>query len=151
MSTSSITSATSAAAALAANDTSVLDSLAGSSAEVLSQGDFLKLLVAQMTSQNPLDPLDNQDLLTQMVQFSTLQQNTGVQKALTALHNSEGLVQANSLLGRQVTLQVDAETLTQGTVTAVLMDTGTPQIVVDGNAYNLDQVLMITSPPVDPS
>ena len=100
-----------------------------------------------MTAQNPLDPLNNQDLLTQMVQFSTLQQNSGMQNAMTSLQSSQELAQANSLLGREVTLQADNETITQGMVSAVSMDTGTPQIIVNGTAYNLDQVLMITSPP----
>jgi len=48
----------------------------------LSQNDFLKLLVTQMTSQDPLKPIDNQDMLSQMVQFSTLNANTTMQSAL---------------------------------------------------------------------
>jgi flagellar basal-body rod modification protein FlgD len=46
------------------------------STQTLTQADFLKLLVAQMTSQDPLNPTSSQDLLTQTVQLSTLQSNT---------------------------------------------------------------------------
>src|SRR5688572_28216678 len=76
--------------------------------QLLSQGDFLKLLIAQMTSQDPINPLSNQDMLTQMVQFSTLQQNTGMQSELARMQSSQSLLQANALLGREVSLQVNA-------------------------------------------
>ena len=114
--------------------------------QVLSQGDFLKLLVAQMTSQDPMNPMDNQDMLAQMVQFSTLQGNTNMQTALTQLQSNQSLLQANSLLGRQVTLQVDSNTIAQGVVSAVDVSSGTAQIVVNGSLFDLGQVLAITSP-----
>jgi flagellar basal-body rod modification protein FlgD len=125
------------------------------SSQALSQDDFLKLLVAQMTSQNPTDPIDNQDLLGQMVQFSTLQQNSSLQKALASLQASQSLVQANTLLGRQVTIQIDPTTTIQGTVSGVTMDSGAPEIVVDGIAFPLSQVTAISAPaaaaPANPS
>jgi flagellar basal-body rod modification protein FlgD len=109
------------------------------SAQTLSQNDFLKLLVAQMTAQNPLNPLDNQDLLTQTVQFSTLQQNTNLQSTL-------GRLQANALLGRQVTVQVDASTTTQGLISGVELDSATPKVLVNGTAYDLNQIIWISTP-----
>ena len=39
-------------------------------AQLLSQQDFLNLLVTQMTAQDPLKPTDSQDLLSQMRQFT---------------------------------------------------------------------------------
>src|SRR5882757_5100157 len=74
----------------------------------LSQNDFLKLLVTQMTSQDPLKPIDNQDMLSQMVQFSTLNANTTMQSALGQMQAGQSFAQATALLGRQVTLQVDS-------------------------------------------
>jgi flagellar basal-body rod modification protein FlgD len=119
------------------------------SSQIMSQGDFLKLLVAQMTSQNPTDPMSNQDLLTQMVQFSTLQQNTSLQKELSALGSSQSLMQANALLGRQVVVQVDASTVTQGVVSSVVVDSGVPKVVVNGTAYDLTNVFAISTPPAN--
>jgi flagellar basal-body rod modification protein FlgD len=118
--------------------------------QVLSQNDFLKLLVAQMTSQNPLDPMNNQDLLTQTVQFSTLQGNNELKSALASMQDSQSLLQANSLIGREVSLLVDANTTTQGVVTGVVTNSGAPQLVVNGAAYDLSQVLAISTPPANP-
>jgi flagellar basal-body rod modification protein FlgD len=118
--------------------------------KVLTQDDFLKLLVAQMTSQDPINPMDNQDMLTQMVQFSTLQGNNSMQTALTQLQSNQSLLQANALLGRQVSLQVDDRTVTQGVVSAVDVSSGTAQIVVNGVMFDLSQVLAITTPSTNP-
>jgi flagellar basal-body rod modification protein FlgD len=118
--------------------------------QLLSQDDFLKLLIAQMTSQDPINPMSNQDMLAQMVQFSTMQGNNSMQKAMTDMQNSQGLLQANSLLGRQVTLQADANTVTKGVVSAVDVSSGTAQIVVNGTSYDLNQVLSITTPSTNP-
>jgi len=123
---------------------------ANAPSKVLSQDDFLKLLIAQMTSQDPINPMDNQDMLTQMVQFSTLQGNNSMQRALTDLESNQSLLQANSLLGRQVSLQVDANTVTQGVVSAVDVSSGTAQIVVNGAMFDLSQVLAITTPSTNP-
>lgn len=120
------------------------------SSQVLSQDDFLKLLVAQMTSQNPLNPLDNQDLLTQSVQFSTLQQNTKLQSALSDLQNSQNLSEATALLGRQVIVQVDASSTAQGVVSGVEVDSGTPRVLVNGTPYDLSQLLWISTPSTSP-
>jgi flagellar basal-body rod modification protein FlgD len=124
---------------------------AASSAKLLSQSDFLKLLVAQMTSQDPLNPTDSQNLLTQTVQLSTLQSTTSLQKTLTELQNSQGLAQAGALLGRQVTLQDDTNSaLVQGVVSSVDVSSGTPMIVVNGASYSLSQLLTVSTPSTNP-
>src|SRR5690348_12047108 len=73
--------------------------------QMLSQQDFLKLLVTQMTSQDPLKPTDSQDLLSQMTQFSTLNANTALQTQLAQMQTLNEFSEAGSLLGKQVTLQ----------------------------------------------
>jgi flagellar basal-body rod modification protein FlgD len=113
--------------------------------QMLSQQDFLNLLVTQMSSQDPLKPIDNQDMLSQMVQFSTLNANTTMQVALGQMQQTQSLSEATGLLGKQITLQVDSSTTAQGVVTGVDTSTTTPQIVVNGETYTLDQVLSVTN------
>ena len=120
--------------------------------QMLSEQDFLNLLVAQMTAQDPLNPMTNQDMLSQMVQFSTLNANTTMQTTLGSLQDSQNLTQGNALIGRQVTLLVDSSGATaQGVVTGVQMNSGTPQIVVNGTAYDLSQVTSISAPSANPA
>jgi flagellar basal-body rod modification protein FlgD len=101
----------------------------------LGQDDFLKLLVAQMTQQDPLNPKADIDFIAQMAQFSSLEQTRSMPRGMDVL-------QANSLLGRTVTLNDDGETV-MGVVSAVHIEEGTPHIVVGGRSYELKQVLDI--------
>lgn len=115
------------------------------STQTLTRADFLKLLVAQMTSQDPLNPTSSQDLLTQTVQLSTLQSNTSLQSTMTQLQGNQTLAEASSLLGRQVTVQADSSNTAQGVVSGVDLSSGTPQIIVNGTSYSLSQVISIST------
>jgi len=144
MSVSSVTNNT------AANSATGADAFTSAASQTLSEQDFLNLLVTQMTSQDPLNPMTNQDMLSQMVQFSTLQGNTAMQSTLADVRGSQMFSDANSLIGKQVNLLTDPSGGTaQGVVSGVDVSTGTPQIVVNGQSYNLNQVLAIT--PAAPS
>src|ERR1700743_1486678 len=111
--------------------------------QMLSQQDFLNLLVTQMTSQDPLQPMDSQDMLAQMVQFSTLNANTTMQSTLGQMQTGQDFSQATPLLGRQVTVQVDGSTTAQGVVTGVNTSGDVPEITVNGQSYTLSQVLSV--------
>ena len=117
-----------------------------SATQSLSQQDFLNLLVAQMTSQDPLKPTDSSDLLSEMTQFSTLNANTSMQTQLAQMQISQQFTDADSLLGKQVTLQVDSNTTAQGTVTGIDTSGNVPQIIVNGQSYTLDKVISVTNP-----
>ncbi len=71
----------------------------------LGQADFLRLMVAQVQNQDPLDPKTNGDFMAQMAQFSTSDGVQGMQKSLEALSNSlqsSQALQASALVGRKV-------------------------------------------------
>ena len=71
---------------------------------------FLALLVAQMRNQDPLNPLDNAQVTSQMAQLSTVQGIENMNKSLQALAASLGanqMVQAANLIGRGVLVPGD--------------------------------------------
>jgi flagellar basal-body rod modification protein FlgD len=88
-------------------------SLAASSAKELSDR-FLTMLTAQMRNQDPLNPLDNAELTSQMAQISTV---TGISQLNTTMqwlgYNMSALqsTQATSLIGRQVLVSGDVMSL----------------------------------------
>ena len=51
----------------------------------LDQGDFLKLLITQLQQQDPLEPVDNKDMLAQMAQFSALAGSAETNATLSAI------------------------------------------------------------------
>jgi len=96
--TSSSTTSATSASALAAKST-------------LGKNDFLKLLVAQLQNQDPLNPSDPTAFTAQLAQFSSLEQLTTVNENLAAMakasNNSQDLerLSAFSLIGRQVEMK----------------------------------------------
>jgi len=129
----------------AANPATGTDAFTSAASQTLSEQDFLNLLVTQMTSQDPMNPMTNQDMLSQMVQFSTLQGNTAMQSTLADVRSSQMFSDANSLIGKQVNLLTgDKGDTAQGVVSGVDISTGTPQIVVNGLSYGLTHVISVT-------
>lgn len=115
--------------------------------QVLDQDDFLKLVMAQMTAQDPLNPKKDTDFIAQMAQFSALEQSRTMQSDMAQLRSEQQVLQANSLIGRQVTVLDDSKTILGGQVSAVHMLDGSPRLVVGGDDYSLSQVLTIQAPP----
>jgi len=72
MTTSTATTATTLAALNAPGKATITNGGIGA----LDQGDFLKLLTTQLQQQDPLEPVDNKDMLAQMAQFSALAGST---------------------------------------------------------------------------
>ena len=70
---------------------------------VLGKDDFLKLMVAQMKNQDPMNPSDDKDNIAQMAQFSSLEQITNLASATQELATRMTLTQNVGLLGHDVT------------------------------------------------
>ena len=85
-----------------------------------------------------------------MTQLSTLTANTALQTDMTQMNTNQQFSTASSLMGKQVMLQVDDSTTAQGTVAGVDSSSGTPQIVVNGQSYDLSQVISISNPTTTP-
>ena len=111
--------------------------------QAIDQQGFLKLLVAQMSSQDPLNPKSDIEMIPQMVSFSTLAQSQSMQKDIEALRTQQSVLQANSLLGRTVEISGANGLHVIGSVSAVQMVEGTPKLTVNGQNYDLSQVLNI--------
>lgn len=94
---------TSSASSLLATGTSSASAASGSAAD--TQNRFLSLLVAQMKNQDPLNPLDNAAVTSQMAQLSTVQGIDNMNASLKALSASMGtnqMSQAAGLIGHDV-------------------------------------------------
>jgi len=115
----------------------------------LTQNDFLKLLVAQMTQQDPLNPKSDIEMIPQMVSFTQLEQSKNMQSDIASLRSQQEILQANSLLGRTVEIQDESKVRVTGPVTAVQMEAGKPKLVVNGSRYDLGNLLSITPPAAD--
>ena len=106
------------------------------------QTDYLKLLVTQLQNQNPLEPLDNNQMASQLAQLSQLGQieslNSKFSDVLTTVERSY----ASSLVGKKVAFSNKTGTLT-GTVSEVQKSDGEMYLLVGGYKVGLDDVLAV--------
>lgn len=68
----------------------------------MSQQDFLNVMLTQLRFQDPLKPMDNQEFLAQMAQFSSLAQSAQLNGKLDTLLAIEASTQAVGMLGKTV-------------------------------------------------
>jgi flagellar basal-body rod modification protein FlgD len=71
---------------------------------------IMKLLIAQLQNQNPLEPLDNNEMASQLAQFSQLQQLESMNSSFSEVLSLTNRSYANSLLGKNVTFYAEDET-----------------------------------------
>ncbi len=113
-----VANATSNSAAVAAASASGSSGTINSDSIAATQDRFLKLLVAQMRNQDPLNPLQNSEVTSQLAQLSTV---TGINKlselvgGLSSSFAEAQSLQAASVIGRGVLVPGDAINLSQGT------------------------------------
>ncbi|WP_434756845.1 flagellar hook assembly protein FlgD [Borrelia puertoricensis] len=108
----------------------------------LGRDDFLKLLVTQLKYQDPTDPMKDKEFISQMAQFSALEQMTNMSKSFERLSSVLGINKDLDLLGKIVEFEhVDGEII-KGKVTNI--KTGiVPQIMIDGKYYVYNNILSV--------
>lgn len=83
----------------------------------LGQVDFMKLIIAQMRNQNPLEPQKDSDFMAQMAQFESLNQMKTVAESMKVLQGVQELTSAASMIGKTITgKQVDGIAVTRDLV-----------------------------------
>lgn len=88
-----------------------------SQSDNLGQVDFMRLLVAQMKNQNPLEPQNSADFMAQLAQFETLNSMRTMSRGLQVMQAMQELSSATAMIGKTVTgQQVDATGATRDTV-----------------------------------
>lgn len=106
----------------------------------LDKDDFLMLLVTQMKYQDPLEPESNTEYVSQLAQFSELEQMENLNS--TTINTS-----AYSLVGKQVYIEESSETgadsEVQGMVEYVTLQNGEPYVSVNGELYKYDDIVQV--------
>jgi len=111
--------------------TSSSDSSAVNQNSIVNQTEFLKIMLAQLRYQDPLKPVDNQQFVAQLAQFSALEINRQQSDKVNTLLAVESNSQSIGLLGRNVEFYTDTGTAV-GTVTAITIADGSPSLTVQG-------------------
>jgi flagellar basal-body rod modification protein FlgD len=107
----------------------------------LGRDDFLKILLTQLSHQDPTAPMQDKEFIAQMAQFSSLEQMNNMAADFAKMAKLLRGTEAAGALGKAVELNLEDETV-QGVVQAVTRDE-MPQILVNGRFYDWDQVTTV--------
>lgn len=104
----------------------------------LGKDDFLKLLITQLSNQDPTSPMENTEFIAQMAQFSSLEQMTNMSTGFTRMATMLNSSEAVSTIGKVVDITAGDTTVT-GVVESATRGEN-PLVVVNGVPYSLEQI-----------
>jgi flagellar basal-body rod modification protein FlgD len=104
---------------------------AGSGSE-LGKDDFLKMLVAQLQHQDPMNPMSDMEFIGQMASFSSLEQINNLAAANERMADAMGSNTAIGLIGRTVSYTDENDEVRTGVVEKVTTAGGKPLLTVSG-------------------
>ena len=109
---------------------------------------YMKLLVTQLQNQNPLEPMDNNEMASQLAQFSQLQQLETMNSSFADILSTTERNYANSLIGKEISFvtvnDAGTEEITSDKVEEVINNVdGQTILVADNNTIVLEDVISV--------
>ncbi len=106
-----------------------------SAAGNLDYNAFLQLLIAQLKNQDPTQPMDSTQFVSQLATFSQVQESVSTNSKLDSLLTAQSLTMADAFIGRTVT---SADGTTSGVVSSVkITSDGTIATLANGDTLTL--------------
>ncbi len=106
---------------------------ASSGSTEYDQDMFLQLLIAEMQYQDPLEPTNNSEYVSQLASFTTID-------AIQAVQSDMQTIQANSLVGKYVIVNDDGEYISGKVDYVTTDDDGVLQVAVGDSLYSIDTI-----------
>ena len=116
----------------------------------LGKDDFLKLMIAQLQNQDPLNPLKDNEFIAQMASFSSLEQMNNLNKTMESILKYQQLQSSSvavSLIGKEIATINDVK----GVVSAVTMDENGTYLKVGDKTVPISDVKEIKEVAAQPS
>lgn len=127
----------------ASSSTNTSNSTSTSASNTLNYNDFLKLMVAQLQNQDPLNPTDSSQFMSQIAQMSTVEQGINTNSKLDQLLVNSNISQASTMIG----LTLTAADGTTGVIKSVRIDSsGSTAILTNGTQVPINAGVTISYP-----
>jgi flagellar basal-body rod modification protein FlgD len=115
------------------NTSSTTGSSSTTSSNSVDYNTFLQLLIAEMKNQDPTNPMDTSQYMSQFAQLSTVEQATLTNSKLDSLLSSQALTQADGLIGRNVSFTDTTGAAVTGKIASVSINSdGSVATLEDG-------------------
>lgn len=117
-----------------------------SDSKVLGQDEFLKILIAQLQNQDPMQPMQDRDFIAQMAQFSSVEQMMSMSNEIQLLRQSMGI--SSDLIGKSVSWYEMNSSGTgivtaSGVVEAITFNEGKQFAIVGSKMISIDELVKI--------
>ena len=133
---------TSPISAIAANSPVSSTQDAAQNAFGLGFEDLLRIVLTQLTYQDPLKPIENFEFVSQLAQFTQIQQTETMSDRMLSMVQSTSISQATDLLSRTVDINSSGGTLT-GVVKSISFQSGEPRLTIQApNNQTLSNVAL---------
>lgn len=109
----------------------------------LDADQFMQILLAQMTHQNPLEPMDNAEMTTQFSQLNSLQELREIHTSMDKLAASNQVIYLASLIGKTVKVNRTDGNVLEGVVEEVFTEKDNPQLRIGTEKVSLDDVIEV--------
>ncbi|MBI3099749.1 MAG: hypothetical protein HYY93_16180 [Planctomycetes bacterium] len=109
----------------------------------LTREQFLKILTAQMSKQDPLNPITDQDFIGQMASLQNLEAVSALTEGIKSMQKSQEIGAASALIGKTIRGTSDSRLPIQGVVSQVTINGAEVRLVVDGETVSMDNVTEI--------
>lgn len=116
---------------------------------VMGKDDFLKLFLSSLQYQDPMSPMETKDMMAQMTQLATMEQQTNMSKIMEGLkeimEQQDGIEKGVGFLGKEVSGLTSNGQLVKGTVDEVLSNSGRLQLIVGNETIDLGAVSRVAN------
>ena len=109
----------------------------------LGRDAFMKLLLAQLRYQDPLQPMDDTDFIAQLAQLNTLEQLERLNQSFEGFMEQQNLMRGAELIGRTVSAMMEGGGIVEGIVSAAKFRNGEVILVIDGTEVSLQSVSVV--------
>lgn len=112
----------------------------------MQKDDFLKLMIESLKHQDPLKPMETNEMMAQMAQLTTVEQITNMSKSVEKLSEAvvgSQLQQASSLIGKTVTA-MDGSQQVVGIPEKAMIKDNNVELLINGQKFQLGQITEIT-------
>jgi flagellar basal-body rod modification protein FlgD len=117
--------------------------LASAAKNAMDSNQFLTLLMAQLTHQNPMEPLKDSEMLGQFAQLNSVEELRNIRSLLSGSTSSDQIGYAASLIGKTIKATRAGDDDLAGVVTSITVESGKVYVHVGKQEALLDDVVEI--------
>lgn len=126
----------------ATSQTSSSNSSAKTTSQEITGEDFMTLLLTQLRNQDPLEPMKNEEFMSQLTQMNSLSALKSMDSNLKKMTTQSEMSEATSLIGKNV--EVSAKSI-NGIVTSVSFEDGNVMVQIGNQTVALSEITSVTA------